>query len=54
MAPLSPDTAARLLGSHRRLSKDWSEFEGLLVELAPAWAELRRLLIELNRIIGDS
>ena len=42
MAPLSADSVAKLLGSHVEISRDWSELEGLLVELAPAWAEVRQ------------
>ena len=34
------------------LSQDWAEFEGLLQRLGPAWAELRSLLNELNRVLG--
>jgi hypothetical protein len=45
---------ALALQPHRRLSKDWAQVEALLVELAPAWAELRQLLNELNRVLSGS
>ena len=48
MAPLSTASVTRLLESHAELAKDWSEVEGLLQRLGPAWAELRSLLNELN------
>ena len=34
--------------------RDWSELEGLLVELAPAWAEVRKLLNEINRVLAGA
>ena len=52
MAPLSTTSVTRLLESHAELSKDWSEVEGLLQRLGPAWAELRSLLNELNAVLG--
>ena len=52
MAPLSGDSVARLLQSHRELSKDWGELEALLVRLLPAWAECRAVLNELSRRLG--
>jgi hypothetical protein len=52
MAPLSGDSVARLLKSHGALSRDWKEVEDLLVRLAPAWAEVRSILNELNRVLG--
>ena len=52
MAPLPASSVARLLESHHQLSRDWAELEGLLVELAPAWAEVRKLLNEINRVLG--
>ena len=52
MAPLSTASVTRLLESHAELSKDWSEVEGLLQRLGPAWAELRSLLNELNAVLG--
>ena len=52
MAPLSTASVTRLLESHAALSEDWSEVEGLLQRLGPAWAELRSLLNELNAVLG--
>ena len=54
MAPLPASSVARLIESHQQLSRDWEGLEGLLVELAPAWAEVRRILNELNRILGTA
>ena len=51
MAPLSADSVSRLLHSHADLSRDWAEVEALLVKLAPAWAEVRSILNELNRVL---
>ena len=51
MAPPA-SSVARLLESHQQLSRDWAELEGLLVELAPAWAEVRKLLNEINRVLA--
>ena len=53
MAPLPASSVARLLESHQQLSRDWEERQGLLVELAPAWAEVRRILNELNRVLAE-
>jgi hypothetical protein len=52
MAPLPADQVARLLRSHADLSRDWSQVEGQLARLAPAWAEVRSILNELNRVLG--
>ena len=52
MAPLSGESVGRLMKSHAALSRDWSEVEELLVRLAPAWAEVRSILNELNRVLG--
>ena len=54
MAPLAASSVARLIESHQQLSRDWEELEGLLVELAPAWAEVRRILNDLNRVLGTA
>ena len=54
MAPLSTASVTRLLESHAELSKEWSEVEGLLRRLGPAWAELRSLLNEFNGVLGRS
>ena len=54
MAPLPASSVARLIESHQQLSRDWAELEGLLVELAPAWAEVRKLLNEINRVLGSA
>ena len=45
------DQAARLLRSYEGLAKERAEIEALLVKLAPAWAELRKVLKELNRVL---
>jgi len=34
------------------LAKEQAEVKAQLVKLAPAWAELRKVLNELNRVIG--
>ena len=54
MTPLPADQVARLLRSYQELAKEPAELEAILVNLAPAWAELRKLLNELNRIIGPA
>ena len=51
MAPLSAQRVTELVESHVGLSKDWSEVEGLLQRLGPAWAELRSLLNELKGLL---
>jgi hypothetical protein len=51
VGPLSSDQVARLLRSHRALAKERADLEALLVKLAPAWAELRKVLNELNRVL---
>jgi hypothetical protein len=52
MAPLSAQRVTELLESHAGLSRDWSEIEGVLQRLGPAWAELRSILNELNAALG--
>ena len=55
MAPLSADERRQAPASRTsELSRDWAELEGLLVELAPAWAEVRKLLNEINRVLGSA
>ena len=49
--PLPSDQVARLLRSHRDLAKEQAEVKAQLVELAPAWAELRKVLNEVNRVL---
>jgi hypothetical protein len=53
MAPLPASSVAKLVQSHQQLSREWEELEGLLVELAPAWAEVRKVLNEINRVLGS-
>ena len=53
MAPLSSDAVAQLLRSYRELAKERTDLEAILVRLASAWAELRKLLNELNAILRD-
>jgi len=47
------DQVARPLRSYEGLATEQADLEALLVKLAPAWAELRRVLNELNRVLGD-
>jgi hypothetical protein len=54
VGPLPSDQVVRLLRSYRELAKERADLEALLVKLAPAWAELRKVLNELNRVLGDS
>ena len=49
---LPSDQVARLLRSYRELAKEQDEVKAQLVKLAPAWAELRKVLNELNRVLG--
>jgi hypothetical protein len=35
------------------MAKEQADLEALLVKLAPAWAELSKVLNELNRVLGD-
>ena len=48
---LPSDQVARLLRSYRELAKEQDEVKAQLVKLAPAWAELRKVLNELNRVL---
>lgn len=48
---LPGDQVARLLRSYRELAKEQDEVKAQLVKLAPAWAELRKVLNELNRVL---
>jgi chaperonin cofactor prefoldin len=51
VGPLPSDQVARLLGSYRELAEEQAEVKAQLVKLAPAWAELRKVLNELNRVL---
>ena len=53
VGPLPSDQVARLLRSYRELAKEQAEVKAQLVKLAPAWAELRKVLNELNRVLED-
>ena len=53
VGPLPSDQVARLLRSYRELAKEQAEVKAQLIKLAPAWAELRKVLNELNRVLGD-
>jgi hypothetical protein len=53
VGPLPSDQVARLLRSCRELAKEQAEVKAQLVKLAPAWAELRKVLNELNRVLGS-
>ena len=52
VGPLPSDQVARLLRSYEELAKEQAEVKAQLVKLAPAWAELRKVLNELNRVLG--
>ncbi len=49
--PLPSDQVARLLRCYEALAKEQGEVKALLVKLAPAWAELRKVLNELNPVL---
>ena len=51
VGPLPSDQVARLLRSYRELAEERVDLNALLVKLAPAWAELRKVLNELNRVL---
>jgi hypothetical protein len=51
VGPLPSGQVARLLRSYEKLAKERADVEALLVKLAPAWAELRKALNELNRVL---
>jgi hypothetical protein len=51
VGPRPSDQVARLLRSYRELAKEHAEVKAHLVKLAPAWAELRKVLNELNRVL---
>jgi HIRAN domain len=53
VGPLPSDQVARLLRSYRELAKEQAEVKAQLVRLAPAWAELRKVLNELNGVLED-
>ena len=48
--PLPSDQFATLLRSHQELAKERADLEALRVKLAPAWAELQKVLNELHRV----
>ena len=48
---LPSDQVAGLLRSYEGLAKEHAEVKAQLVKLAPAWAELRTVLNELNRVL---
>ena len=51
VGPLRSDHVAKLLRSYRELAEERADLEALLVKLAPARAELRKVLNELNRVL---
>jgi hypothetical protein len=51
VGPLPNDQIARLLHSYEGLAKEQAEVKAQLVKMAPAWAELRKVLNELNRVL---
>jgi hypothetical protein len=53
VGPLPSDQVVRLLRSYRELAKEQAKVKAQLVKLAPAWAELRKVLNELNRVLDD-
>ena len=52
VGPLPRDQVARLLRSYEGLAKEQAAVEAQLVKLAPVWAGLRKVLNELNRVLG--
>ena len=48
---LPTDRVARLHRSYRELAKERADLEALLVKLAPACAELPKVLNEINRVL---
>ena len=53
VGPLPSDQVARLLRSYQELAMEQAEVKAQMVKLAPAWAELRTVLNELNRVLYD-
>jgi hypothetical protein len=51
VGPLPSDQVARLLRSYEGLATEQADVSAHLVELAPAWAELRKVRNELTRIL---
>ena len=51
VGPLPSDQVARLLRSYHELAEERADLKALLVKLAPAWAELRKILNGVNRVL---
>jgi chaperonin cofactor prefoldin len=51
VGPLPSDQVTRLLRSYEVMAKEQAKVKAQLVKLAPAWAELRKVLNELNRMV---
>lgn len=51
VGPLDPADVRRILESHREVLAERSELVAQLRRLGPAWAELRKVLNELNRVL---
>jgi len=54
VGPLPSDQVASSSAPNVKLAKEQDEVKAQLVKLAPAWAELRKALNELNRVLQDS
>ena len=51
--PLPQDVIARVLKDLERELREQAEIKATLARLGPAWGELRSVLNELNRVLGD-
>jgi len=52
VGPLDPADVRRVLESHRDVLTERAELVAQLQRLTPAWAELRKVLNELSRVLG--
>ena len=50
--PLPQDVVARVLKDLERELREQAELKATLARLGPAWAELRTVLNDLNRVLG--
>jgi hypothetical protein len=53
MGPLPLEVVARVLEDHRRVQVEQAALQAALERLGPAWAKLRSVLNELNRLLGS-
>jgi len=51
--PLPQEVVARVLGDRRRVQAERAELRAALERLGPAWGELRGVLNERNRVLGE-